>query len=143
MAVMEFRGAYDYLSNFYPSSIEFDGITYCSAEAAFQAQKCADQKLREQFAGLTAVKARHRGRQVDMRPDWEQVKLGIMEEIVRAKFTQHPELAGRLLSTGDLQLVEGNVWHDTFWGVDLVTGKGENRLGRILMRIRAELLTSM
>ena len=77
-----------------------------------------------------------------MRPDWEQVKLGIMEEIVRAKFTQHPELAGRLLSTGDLQLVEGNAWHDTFWGVDLATGKGQNRLGLILMRIRAELLAA-
>ena len=142
MAVMEFRGAYDYLSNFYPLRIEFNGITYCSAEAAFQAQKCADRKLCEQFSGLTAVKARHRGRQVDMRPDWEQVKVGIMEEIVRAKFTQHPELAGRLLSTGDLQLVEGNAWHDTFWGVDLATGKGQNRLGLILMRIRAELLAA-
>ena len=140
MVTMEFRGAYDYLSNFYPSSIEFDGITYCSAEAAFQAQKCADRKIREQFAGLTAVKARHRGRQVDMRSDWDQIKLGIMEQIVRAKFTQHPELAGRLLSTGDLLLVEGNAWHDTFWGVDLVTGEGENHLGLILMRVRAELL---
>ena len=142
MVLMEFRGAYDYLSNFYPSSIEFDGITYCSAEAAFQAQKCVERKSREQFAGLTAVKARHRGRQVSIRADWEQIKLSVMEQIVRAKFTQHPELAGRLMSTGDLQLVEGNAWHDTFWGVDLATGKGENHLGLILMKIRAELLTA-
>ena len=71
-----------------------------------------------------------------MRPDWEQVKTGIMEEIVRAKFTQHPELAALLLATGDTVLVEGNHWGDTCWGVDTRTGRGENHLGKILMKVR-------
>lgn len=137
---MEFRGAYNYLSNFYPTSVEFDGITYRSAEAAFQAQKCVDKKDREAFAALSAVKARHRGRLVKMRSDWEDVKLDLMERIVRAKFAQHADLAGRLISTGDVALVEGNAWHDTYWGVDVVTGKGENHLGRILMKIRSDML---
>lgn len=79
------------------------------------------------------------GRRVKLRPDWEQVKTAVMEEVVRAKFTQNPDLAALLLSTGDAELIEGNTWGDTCWGVDLRTGRGENRLGRILMKVRAEL----
>ena len=62
------------------------------------------------------------GRRVPLRPDWEEVKVGIMEEIIRAKFTQHPELAAMLLATGEKVLVEGNTWGDTCWGVDVRTG---------------------
>ena len=45
-----------------------------------------------------------------------------MEKVVRAKFTQNPHLARFLVETGDAELIEGNSWHDTFWGVDLKTG---------------------
>ena len=62
-----------------------------------------------------------------------------MEDIVRAKFTQNQDMKQQLLATGNLVLVEGNGWHDTFWGVDLKTGEGENHLGRILMQVREEL----
>ena len=62
-----------------------------------------------------------------------------MEEIVRAKFTQNQDMKQQLLATGNLVLEEGNGWHDTFWGVDLKTGEGENHLGRILMQVREEL----
>ena len=72
--------------------------------------------------------------QVKLRSDWEDVKLGTMLEVCRAKFTQNPQLAKRLLATGDEELVEGNNWGDTFWGK--VDGKGQNHLGRILMQIR-------
>ena len=89
--------------------------------------------------GHWAWKEPETGRLVPLRPDWEAVKVGIMEEIVRAKFIQHPELAARLLATGDKVLVEGNHWGDTFWGVDTRTGQGHNHLGRILMKVREEL----
>lgn len=62
-----------------------------------------------------------------------------MESIVRAKFSQHPDLAEKLVSTGDMHLEEGNWWGDVFWGVDKKTGEGENHLGIILMRLRDEL----
>ena len=62
-----------------------------------------------------------------------------MEEVVRAKFTQNPDLAARLGATGTMPLVEGNSFGDTIWGVDAKTGKGENNLGKILMKVRAEL----
>ena len=62
-----------------------------------------------------------------------------MLQIVRAKFAQNPDLAARLLRTGDRKLIEGNTWHDVFWGMDLNTGQGENHLGRILMQVREEM----
>ena len=61
-----------------------------------------------------------------------------MEEIVRAKFGQNPVLADKLLATGDTLLIEGNTWGDKFWGVDTRVGQGENHLGKILMKVRAE-----
>ena len=73
------------------------------------------------------------------RADWEQVKYDIMEQIVRAKFTQNEELREKLHATGNSELIEGNTWGDTCWGVDLRTGRGRNCLGQILMKVRAEL----
>ena len=55
------------------------------------------------------------------------------------KFTQHDDLKALLLATGDANLEEGNTWNDTFWGVDLANGCGQNNLGKILMKIRGEL----
>lgn len=130
---------YDFLSNFYGAKVEYGGLTYGSNEAAFQAQKCMTEGEKLPFTEARPGKAKGLGRLVPLRPDWEAVKVGIMEEIVRAKFIQHPELAARLLATGDKVLVEGNHWGDTFWGVDTRTGQGHNHLGRILMKVREEL----
>ena len=60
-----------------------------------------------------------------------------MLNLVRAKFKQNPGLAEKLLNTGERELVEGNQWGDTFWGV--CSGKGENVLGKILMQVRLEI----
>jgi predicted NAD-dependent protein-ADP-ribosyltransferase YbiA (DUF1768 family) len=70
--------------------------------------------------------------------DWPHVRLGIMERLLRQKFTPGSELAA-MLSAVDGAIWEGNAWGDTFWGVDLATGEGENNLGRLLMAIRDEL----
>lgn len=134
-----FRGDYDFLSNFYPCQIEYDGIWYQNAEAAFQAQKCINEEDKQVFCGLSAAKAKRRGRQVSLRADWECVKFRLMEEIVRAKFNQNPHLAEKLLATGDRPIAEGNTWGDTCWGVDIQSGKGDNHLGKILMKVRSEL----
>ncbi len=136
---MMFRGSFDFLSNFYPTKVDVDGVCYQNAEAAFQAQKCVEMADRAAFAGLSAAKAKRMGRQVTLRPDWDKVRLAVMEEIIRAKFTQNSDLAARLVATGTMPLAEGNAWGDTFWGVDAKTGEGENNLGKILMKIREEL----
>ena len=134
-----FRNEYRFLSNFWDAPVTYRGLTYPNAEAAFQAQKCVDEAERQQFTTLRSNEAKRLGRYVQLRPDWENVKLSIMEEIVRAKFTQNEALKALLLSTGEMVLEEGNTWGDTFWGVDAKTREGRNHLGRILMRIRKEL----
>ena len=137
-----FRGDYYFLSNFYTAPVTYNGLTYQNNEAAFQAQKTLDPAEQEAFTNMPANIAKRRGRQVKLRRDWEKVKDGIMEEIVRAKFTQNPDLKEKLLATGDTLLIEGNRWNDRYWGVDLRSGNGENHLGQILMKIRKELKAS-
>ena len=133
--INSFRDKYFFLSNFYPVEIKLDGIVYPNAETAFQAQKTLDVGERRNFSMLKEpVQAKRLGRKVKLRDDWEEVKLDIMTEIVSQKFLQHPHLIEMLLQTGDEELVEGNKWNDRFWGV--CKGKGENNLGKILMKIR-------
>ena len=137
-----FRGKYYFLSNFFPAEVTYNGLTYQNNEAAFQAQKTYSKEERIEFTTLEPRDAKRRGRRVRLRKDWEQVKDRIMEEIVRAKFSQNEELKEQLLATGDAQLVEGNRWNDRYWGVDIRSGVGENHLGKILMKVRSELRMS-
>lgn len=137
--IMTFRGKYDFLSNMYSATFEWDGRTYRNSEAAYQSAKSLDPAVRDEFSEMNGVVAKRAGTKVLLRSDWESVKDGIMEEVVRAKFSQNPELLQKLIDTGTMELIEGNGWHDTYWGVDLTSGKGENHLGVILMKIRAEL----
>jgi ribA/ribD-fused uncharacterized protein len=137
-----FRGKYYFLSNFFPAEVTYNGLTYQNNEAAFQAQKTYSKEERIEFTTLEPRDAKRRGRRVRLRRDWEQVKDRIMEEIVRAKFSQNEELKEQLLATGDAQLVEGNRWNDRYWGVDIRSGVGENHLGKILMKVRSELRIS-
>ena len=72
-----------------------------------------------------------------LRRDWESVKVGIMRDVVRAKFTQHDDIRQILLSTGDAKIVE-HTENDSYWG-DGGDGSGKNMLGRILMEVREDL----
>ena len=135
--IKEFIKEYRFLSNFYTSDIEYNGLVFMSAEAAFQAQKCPS--IARSFTRLSPNRAKARGRSVQLRSDWETVKDDIMYEIVKSKFTQNQGLKQRLLDTGDEELIEGNTWNDTYWGMDIRTNRGKNKLGKILMRVREEL----
>ena len=136
-----FSGEEDFLSNFYPAYVTYNGITYPNSECAFQAQKILDANIQKEFSLLTNPRsAKSKGRKVPLRYDWEDVKYNIMEEIVRAKFTQNPQLKKQLLDTGNKQLQERRkCFPDKVWGMTL-KGVGENRLGKILMKIRSELV---
>ena len=131
-----FREEYEFLSNFYPTKVVFDGITYYNAEAAYQAQKCYLQADRLRFALLSADEAKRLGQKIEIRSDWDEIKYHVMEQVVYAKFAQNPTLAQDLLDTGDKPLKEGNTWGDVYWGINLRTGEGENNLGKILMDLR-------
>jgi ribA/ribD-fused uncharacterized protein len=71
-----------------------------------------------------------------IREDWKDVRLNIMYNLLWIKFN-NTELKEALLLTDGYELVEGNWWGDTFWGV--CSGYGENYLGKLLMKIRSEL----
>ena len=138
---MQFRDSYAFLSNMYPSPIVMTERTtgkllhFTCAEAAFQAAKCPERA--REFENLTGPQAKKLGRQVSLRADWDTKRIAYMRCILKAKFTQNPELAKALRATGDIVLVEDNTWGDKFWGV--CKGVGENNLGKLLMEIRAGL----
>ena len=137
-----FDGTYSFLSNFYPCQVTLDGLSFPTVENAFQAAKCADPDDRLRFQALSPGAAKRLGRKVSIRPDWNQRRLEVMESLLQHKFSEHPELAKLLLGTGDTVLVEGNLWHDNFWGSCTCSHcrglQGENHLGRLLMKIRAQ-----
>jgi len=131
-----FDGEYRFLSNFWPVEIEFEGIQFSSVEAAYQAAKTLDVIKRMVIAVLPPNKAKRAGKKLELRPDWEAIKIPVMEILIRKKF-QNPELKAKLLATDDKPLIERNHWGDTFWGI--CNEEGENHLGRILMQVRDEL----
>lgn len=135
--IRSFSGRYDFLSNFYEHSFRWSGDVWRTAEHAFQAAKAAEPidyfRIRE---AATPGKAKRMGRHCGIKPGWDASRVSVMADIVRAKFMD-PVLRKKLLDTADAELVEGNGWGDTFWGVDLVTGEGQNQLGTILMATRA------
>lgn len=130
---------YKWLSNFWLADVEYDGVVYPSTEHAYQAAKTKILEQREEIrSAKTCSQAKRLGQTVTMRADWEDIKIGVMHDLVRQKFTKHPALKEKLILTGRHHLVEGNTWKDKFWGV--CDGEGENHLGRILMDVRAEIL---
>lgn len=137
MKIDSFRGKHYFLSNFYENPVEYDGFTFKNNEAAFQAMKVLDRGKRAEFASCDASEAKRKGRRVKLRKDWEEIKDQLMYEICLSKFNQNEDLRRKLLETGSAILIEGNTWGDIYWGVS--GGRGQNKLGKILMRIREEI----
>lgn len=135
--ITEFSGDYRFLSNFFPAYVKYDGLYYNTTENAFQAAKTEDYSQRCQIQSVSPGEAKRLGRAVTLRPDWEFLKDGIMLDLLRQKFSKEP-LRAQLLATGAAKLVEGNSHNDHYWGV--CNGTGLNKLGELLMKVRAELL---
>lgn len=139
-----FHGQNRFLSNFHEYPVTWDGITYPSGEAAYNAGKSLDPEFRAWIAAAPSPReAKHRGRRVQLRDDWDDVhRYVVMQEVVASKFTD-PALRARLLETGRNLLVESNTWHDQTWGCCSCPRHrsvlGRNLLGRYLMAHRARL----
>jgi ribA/ribD-fused uncharacterized protein len=132
-----FRGDYRFLSNFWPAPVMLDGVEYPTVEHAYQAAKVTDTRLRRIIQACERPgAAKYAGRKVQLRPDWDRIKVGMMRDLVTQKFSREP-LRSQLLLTGSAILEEGNHWNDTFWGI--CNGEGHNMLGRILMEVRSGL----
>jgi len=132
-----FTGPYAWLSNFWPCEIEFEGLTYPSVENAYQSMKFNPVE-RKPFAEMTPGQAKRLGQKVDLDSDWHNRKYAIMFLFLGIKFRPGTQEAEWLMSTGDEEIVEGNTWGDTYWGV--CNGVGENKLGELLMIIRKALI---
>lgn len=133
--INSFTGQYRFLSNFYICDVKYHGKKYPSSEHAYQCAKADNEKdFKFVFESLKPGEAKRRGKVIKKRSDWEHDKIDVMREIILAKFQQNEDLAIRLVDTENEELIEGNEWNDTFWGV--CKGKGENWLGKILMEVR-------
>ncbi|WP_257385601.1 NADAR family protein [Tahibacter caeni] len=130
--------AYWGLSNFAPPGVALDGIYWPTVEHYFQALKFLDAAHRTRIhRAPTPHEARTLGqsRSLPIRHDWDVQRDAIMLEALRAKFRQ-PDARRLLLSTRQRMLVEASPY-DYYWGAGQ-DGSGKNRLGELLMQVRAE-----
>lgn len=147
-----FSDDYKFLSNFYFVNVYLadDKLVYPSTEHAYQAAKTFDPEKRLEIRNAKSCgDAKRLGRQLVLRDDWDKVKRKIMLDLLHIKFSYY-DLEKKLLETGNQKLVEGNTWHDNFWGVCTCIScnqerakenpkLGENWLGKLLMLVRLEI----
>jgi len=141
-----FRGDFAFLSNFYYCPVELDGIIYPTVENAYQAAKTHDPIKRKAFENITPSEAKHLGLELDILPNWDKIRRSIMEKLLKQKFNVE-KFKQKLLATDNAKLVEGNWWHDNYWGIckcdkckiAYVNKKDKNQLGLLLMEIRNSL----
>lgn len=131
-----------FLSNFYPSTIRINGKLFPTVEHAYQALKTTNQDEQEKIRNaVSPSQAKKLGKMLErsglMKESWDEIKISVMAELLEQKF-ENPFLRHKLLDTGNKTLIEGNSWHDNFWGSCRCgkCGVGLNMLGKILMTVR-------
>lgn len=135
---------YGAFSNLFRREVEFEGVRYPTSEHAYQAGKPRKEAVKAWLLAAPTpallAMAAHGLYWWDIRSDWSKIKFERMKQVLRAKFTQHPDLQRLLLSTGESRLVEAATVDNAvnrLWGE--VNGRGKNMLGKLLMELRAEL----
>lgn len=133
------------LSNFSAFRLEFRGIDYDTSEHAYHCQKFT-RPVAGQAGIRTAIQHARSAHEAfkfaerfkaERRADWDDVKVDIMHDILRAKAAQHEYVRRKLLATGDSELIEDS-WRDDFWGWG-PNRDGQNMLGKLWMQVRSEL----
>lgn len=138
--ILFYEREYYMFSNFSSFSVEYDGVFWMTSEHAYQAAKFTDSKIRKE---IEDAKSSHdafkiaRGHSNDYKPDWYDIRVNIMKDIVRAKTDQHTHIKEKLLETNTKEIVE-NSPVDDFWGWG-ANKDGRNELGKIWMEIREEI----
>jgi len=147
MKIEQFQDEYRFLSNFYPSPFKLGEYTieYSTVEHYYQSQKCANKNDAINIIKCrTPGQAKRLGSTVSLISVWEETKDLVMETGVKAKFDQNADLAVLLISTHPSVLIEGNYWHDNYWGKCYCHRcrhkRGLNVLGKILMEMRGKLI---
>ena len=137
-----------YLSNFSAFRLVWRDIPFDTSEAAYHYEKFFNGGLACNVVArcISAAASAHEAFKIaeanksKRRPDWDDVKVGIMRDILRAKANQHEYVRRKLLQTGDRELIE-NSWRDDYWGWG-ENRDGKNMLGRLWMEVRSELIAA-
>lgn len=138
--INSFTGQYRFLSNFYESSVRIPLTERMAktAEHAYQACKCSDAKEAEEILNAdTPGAAKRLGKKCKLVENWDLIKDHAMIAVLYNKF-EDEGLKNKLINTYPMELIEGNNWGDTYWGV--CKGIGENKLGKMLMGVRDTLM---
>ena len=137
-----FRKEYSFLSNMYKRPVMYRGVECSCAETAYQLAKIIDTDIWEEykdvFPMLSGKDAKEVGNCIPLDGSWENKKIKVMEEVLRAKFINDDLMKYYLKQTEGILLVEYNAWGDNFWGI--YRGSGQNMLGQLLMELRREIL---
>ena len=142
--IKQFTGDTRYLSNFINVKIKLFNIEYPSIEHAYQSAK-NDNRLWKKLCADPCNNAgtiKIMGSQIKLKSNWESIKMDIMEECIDQKFNQEP-FKSKLMATNEEHIQEGNHWKDTYWGVNLRTGKSHNYLGSLIMIKRTSLKNAL
>lgn len=138
--IHEFRDDTRWLSNFTKCKIEINGVIYPSVENAYMSMKSRDKEWKKRCVTLSPAQSKVEANKIQLRENWDEVRIQAMNHCLKQKFNQEP-FKSKLIATGNENIQEGNVWNDTFWGIDLTQtpNVGENHLGRLIMNIRETL----
>ena len=127
--------------NFSSFQVEWRGVLWATSEHAYQAAKFfgTDKEIVER---IKMAKSAHDAQKItsenrDKRlKNWDEIKVGVMKEILRNKIKQHSYVLKKLLQSGNREIVEDS-WRDNQWGWG-EDKKGQNLLGKIWMELRQE-----
>ena len=141
--VLFYEGRWYMFSNFSSFAVHWRGQDWPTVEHAYQASKFTDPAV---VRRIHSARSAHDSKKIartyaaSVREDWQEIKLSIMEDILRAKLAQHPYVAQKLRETGDAHIIEDSP-KDNFWGRG-PDWEGENHLGKIWMKLRDELVST-
>ena len=141
--ILFYGGGFNCFSNMSSYAVEIDGIIFMTSEHAYQYAKFDELHIKEEIRN---ARSGYDAKMLSIKyaeqrlSDWDEIKLGIMERILRAKLTQHPHILKKLLETGDKDIIEASK-DDEFWGWGS-NHDGYNNHGKLWMKFRAELDTT-
>ena len=155
-AITSFQNENRFISNFFEIKIPvlFEGLEFFTIEAAYVSAKTTDIKIRKEIQKMKPGRAKRKGEEIleknlSPNPKWsDNFRAALIEDLVFQKFSKNEDLKQALIATGKCKLIEGNWWHDNFFGVCNCGNcpiekqrppEEQNKLGKILMGVRKRL----
>lgn len=127
-------------SNFSSFKLNWKGYDWMTSEHAYHSEKFEDENILKQLKETRSAHDAFKfavANKNKYKKNWDDIKLSVMKEILRAKVEQHPYVKKKLLESGNKELIE-NSWRDSFWGWG-ENKNGQNHLGKLWMEVREEI----